>query len=150
MPWGETGVAFVRGHPLSTRAASRMDDSRGHLWHCAPRRSRPAAPAIDFRCLSRQFEGAWMRYRSAHIVMAAMLAIASQAAVAAPAASRNADVAQAKQRLVESFARAAQQTDGVTAVSYTPLARSARPGWAAACGKRSARSARCRSGRRHG
>jgi len=62
-----------------------------------------------------------MRYRSAHIVMAAMLAIASQAAVAAPAASRNADVAQAKQRLVESFARAAQQTDGVTGVAVQQI-----------------------------
>lgn len=62
-----------------------------------------------------------MRYRSAHIVMAAMLAIASQAAVAAPAASRNADVAQAKQRLVESFTRAAQQTDGVTGVAVQQI-----------------------------
>jgi len=58
-----------------------------------------------------------MGYRSAHIVMAAMLACASSAAMAAPAASPSASVAQAKQRLVESFARAAQQTDGMTGVA---------------------------------
>jgi beta-lactamase class A len=58
-----------------------------------------------------------MRYRSARIVMAAMLAIASQAAVAAPAASKTVEVAAARQRLVESFARFAQQTDGTTGVA---------------------------------
>ncbi|MGV3482617.1 MAG: class A beta-lactamase [Sphingobium sp.] len=55
-----------------------------------------------------------MRYNSALVAMAAMLAIASPAAAAAPTASKTVDVAQAKQRLVESFARLAQQTDGTT------------------------------------
>ncbi|MBY8825325.1 class A beta-lactamase [Sphingomonas colocasiae] len=58
-----------------------------------------------------------MRYNSALVAMAAMLAIASPAAAAAPAASKSIDVAQAKQRLVESFARLAQQTDGTTGVA---------------------------------
>jgi len=58
-----------------------------------------------------------MRYRSARIAMAAMLAIASPAAAAATAGSKTVDVAQARQRLVESFARLAQQTDGTTGVA---------------------------------
>ena len=49
--------------------------------------------------------------------MAAMLAVASPAAAAAPAGSENVSVAQARQRLVESFARLAQQTDGTTGVA---------------------------------
>ena len=53
--------------------------------------------------------------------MAAMLAIASPAAAAAPVASKTVDVAQAKQRLVESFARLAQQTDGTTGVAIQQI-----------------------------
>jgi beta-lactamase class A len=49
--------------------------------------------------------------------MAAMLATASAAAVAAPAGSRNVSVSEARQRLIESFARLAQQTDGTTGVA---------------------------------
>lgn len=58
-----------------------------------------------------------MRYCSALVVMAAMLATASAAAVAAPAGSRNVSVSEARQRLIESFARLAQQTDGTTGVA---------------------------------
>lgn len=53
----------------------------------------------------------------AHLVTAAAVVVAAPAIAAPPVAQKNVSAAQARERLVESFARAAQQTDGTTGVA---------------------------------